>query len=181
MGVSTGGRTRMVLLSAGVGGDPRAAWFEPVHTADLVQAARSSGGHLVEVSASVLRGLDPELAAGQLMAPGRPSALPLVRRATFDALVALPPVLIAPRQIAPAGAGGPDRQAPLSIKTAKRTIKRGSIVLASIATDDGWWAAEVLAVEQHNMLRLRWRDFPGLDEFRKPVSQVAVEPVSGGV
>ncbi len=139
---------RLVLLAKGLEGEPRAAWFEAAHAGDLVLAAGQGGQRLVEVGAAALRALDADLPVGQMMAPGQPGALPVVRRATFDALIALPPVTAAPRQVA--GASAADTPAGLApkqvIRTGKRSIKVGTIVLASVAADDGWWEAEVIAI-----------------------------------
>lgn len=173
---------RLVLLTTGAGGDPRAAWFEGVHAGDLVEAARHGGFHLVEVAETALRGLDPELAAGQLLGPGQPAPLPLVRRATFDALIGLPSTVASPRQLD--DLDWPVQAAPTprlreSLRTGKRTVKPGSVVLASDTLDDGWWEAEVISIGPGDELVLRWRDFPGHDEFRKSVGAVAMPPVGG--
>jgi hypothetical protein len=167
---------RLVLLMEGTGDQSRAAWFELVHAADLAAAAGAGGLRLVEVGAAALRGLDPNLAAGQMIGPGKPSPLPLVRRSTYDALIALPPVLVPPKQMATEMATL-RRSAPKSVRFPSRTIKVSSIVLASVAADDGWWEAEVVAIEPGNVLRLRWRDSPGLDLFSKPIGAIAfLEP-----
>ncbi len=164
---------RLVLLARGIAHDPRGAWFEPVHVADLLRAAGAGGMHLVEVGAGALAQLDPGVAAGQLLGPGMPAPLPPMRRATFDALVALPPLLRAPREVA-TQAATLRRSAPALVHVPKQTIRVGSIVLASVAKSDGWWEAEVVAIAPGAVLRLRWREFPGLEQFEKPAGEVAM-------
>ena len=166
---------RLVLLARGVAHDPRGAWFEPVHVADLLRAAGAGGMHLVEVGAGALAQLDPGVAAGQLLGPGMPAPLPPIRRSTFDELVALPPLLRAPRQ-ATTPAVTLRRSALLSVSVPKQTIRIGSIVLASVAKGDGWWEAEVVAIVTTDMLRLRWASFPGLEPFEKSVASVVSAP-----
>ena len=167
---------RLVLLARGVAHDPRGAWFEPVHVADLLRAAGAGGMHLVEVGAGALAQLDSGVAAGQLLGPGMPAPLPPIRRSTFDALVALPPLLRAPSQVT-TQAATLRRSAPASVHVPRQTIRVGSIVLASIAKSDGWWEAEVVAIVTTDMLRLRWRSFPGLDQFDKPAGAITVAPL----
>lgn len=160
---------RLVLLATDVRSEPRGAWFEPVHTADLVQAAGQDGLHLVEVEAKALHSLDADLPAGQLLAPGRPSPLPPVRRATFDALIALPGIVVPPRQLAgdpDGGRGGQPQRKPVRL-TPRRRLKVGSVVLASMDVTEGWFEAEIIAIADDGELQLRWRDFPGHDEFSK--------------
>ena len=182
--ISTRSTQRLVLLATGVGSEPRGAWFEPAHTADLVQAAGQGGLHLVEVEANALRALDYTVAAGHLMAPGQPSALPLMRAATFSVLVALPGIIAPPRQLdesgqPPAkrtGRGGGNNKL---LHIPRRRLKVGSVVLASEDVDGGWFEAVVLAITVDGTLRLQWRDFQGEAEFEKTVTCVTGAPTGG--
>lgn len=172
---------RLVLLATSVRSEPRGAWFEPAHTADLVQAAGRGGMHLVEVEIGALCALDADLPAGQLLSPGRPSPLPPIRRATFDALIALPGIVVPPRQLdddAGGGRGGQPPRKPVRL-TPRRRLRVGSVVLASMDVTEGWFEAEIIAIADSGALQLRWRDFPGLDEFIKSLASVAVAPAGG--
>ena len=181
--ISTRSTQRLVLLATGVGSEPRGAWFEPAHAADLVQAAGQGGLHLVEVEANALRALDHTVAAGHLMAPGQPSALPLMRAATFSVLVALPGIVAPPRQLAesePRARGRNERRQGNSkmLSIPRRRLKVGSIVLASMNVSDGWYEAVILAIAADGTLRLHWRGYPDSEEFTKPVACVAAVPVA---
>ncbi len=169
---------RLVLLATGVHSEPRGAWFEPGHTADLVQAAGQGGMHLVEVEAGALHSLDGDLPAGQLLGPGRPSALPPIRRATFDALIALPGIVVPPRQLDsdPNGARGPKPPRKHMRLTPRRRLRVGSVVLASMDVAEGWFEAEIVAIADDGELRLRWRDFTNFAEFTKQVVCISVPP-----
>src|SRR5688500_3898377 len=66
-----------------------------------------------------------------------------------------------------------DTYTPVSVDAEPRipdpwtTIAVGSIVLASVSRDDGWWECVVLAVEPSNdTLTLSWRDWPRMPSFR---------------
>lgn len=175
------GVKRLVMLARGLAGEPRGAWFEPAHSDGLVRAALQAGAYLVELDANRLRQLDPSVAAGQLLSRGRPSPLPPIERKTFDALIALPPLVAVPKQLD--GSPGEDSRAVRNrrsskLRNAKRTIKVGTIVLASVSPDDGWWEAEVVALTNDELL-LRWRDFPDLALFTKSAAAISLGPVAG--
>jgi len=171
---------RLVLLGTGVADEPLGAWFEAVQAADLGLAAAQGGAHLVEVEAGWLQALDPLVAMGQLLGPGRPSTLPPMRRATYDALRALPGMVAhAPAPAGGAPAPGSARAARQVLQTSKRTLRIGSIVLASTDVTDGWFEAEIVAMRPGGELQLRWRDYPGFDPFTKPLAAVAVPPAGG--
>ena len=181
---STRSSQRLVLLATGMGSEPRGAWFEPAHAADLVQAAQQGGLHLVEVDMNALRALDVTIAAGHLMSPGQPSALPPMRPATFNALVALPGIVAPPRQLDETlsqtrGRSGRGRGNGNLLYIPRRRLKVGSIVLASVDVSEGWFEAEIIAIEPGGMLRLRWRDFHDGGEFIKAAVCVAGAPVAG--
>src|SRR5215210_1782180 len=53
----------------------------------------------------------------------------------------------------------------------------GSLVLATIGVEDGWWESVVLGVNGE-MFTLKWRDFPGMRTFVRRRSELALLPVS---
>ena len=171
---------RLVLLATGAAGEPSGAWFEPIHQADLARAAARGGLHLVTVGAGWLRTLDPAVAMGQLLGPGRPAPLPPLRRATYDALSALPGMVVqAPaRSDGCLPSNGP-RGPATKLQTSKRTLRVGSIVLASTVVEEGWFEAVIVAIQPGSELQLRWRDYPNLDPFTRPLAAVAVPPAGG--
>ena len=168
----------MVLLATGVGSEPRGAWFEPAHAADLVQAAAQGGLRLVEVEAHALQSLDPTVAAGYLMAPGQPSALPPMRPATFNVLVALPGIVAPPRQLEETVASTRKRNqhnrgSGTVLSIPQRRLKLGSNVLASFDVSEGWFEAEIIALARDGLLCLRWRDYPDAEQFSRSLECVA--------
>ena len=119
----------------------RAAWFEPAHVIDLLQAARAGGFYMIEVGAAALCKMDPNVAAGQLMGAGlryRPYRWCGGLRSTHCSLCRH--CSNHPRQLA-SGAATLRRSAPASVQLPKQIIRVGSIVLASVTKEDGWWEA----------------------------------------
>ena len=53
----------------------------------------------------------------------------------------------------------------------------GSVVLATIGIEDGWWESVVLGVNGE-MLTLKWRDFPGERTFIRRRTDLALLPVT---
>ena len=109
--------------------------------------------------------------------------MPPMRPATFNALVALPGIVAAPRQLEepqPRGGGrnGRARSGGTLLSIPRRRLKVGSIVLASMDVSDGWYEAVILAIAADGMLHLRWRDFDEADEFDKMAACVAGVPVA---
>jgi hypothetical protein len=52
----------------------------------------------------------------------------------------------------------------------------GSLVLATVGVEDGWWESVVLGVNGE-MLTLKWRDFPGERTFVRRRTELALLPV----
>jgi hypothetical protein len=57
-------------------------------------------------------------------------------------------------------------------------IGPGSVVLATEGPEEGWFEAVVVTVEGE-LLKLRWRDYPGIPAFSKRLTQVALLPPDG--
>lgn len=178
---------RLVLLDTRTK-EGRGAWFDLSHWAALAKVAGELGHLLVEVDTAKLDQLAPDLPAGKVNPHGKPDTLPVVPQAVIERLAAL----VAPSQ--PDGTAAPPvntkTNAPPAVSLAKAAeptvpipwsqVATGSVVLASDVQDDGWWECIVEAVEaEGDTLVLRWRDFPGLDTFRKPLARVGILPQSG--
>jgi hypothetical protein len=163
---------RLVLLQH-TDRQPRGAWFEVAHRQVLATAAIQPRHALVEIDATKLEALAPDLTPGKLGPNGMPDPLPLMLAGPFQRLLELAKV---GALVAPLGSTVPpkvDLPAPWS------NLVVGSTVLASDDQDDGWWECIVTALEGRNRLRLRWRDFPGYNHFSKSVTQVGLPPPGG--
>jgi hypothetical protein len=164
---------------------PRAAYFEP-QTADLaLEAAKLMQLSKVSVTTDEARALALKLPAGKVYASGR-GFVPFVRRDLYDAVLAL-------AAAAPDQGGGQNQQgtadqpatsveqtsAPASTAPAPRLpagwdqIGHGSLVLATLSLDDGWWEAVVERVEGP-VLTLKWRDYPSEPRITRRIEQLAL-------
>src|SRR4051812_8307739 len=104
---------------------------------------------------------------------------------SVDSTKALPAMLDEPNGAAsdPAKASEPAAPPPAPTPTVSprpRTwdeIGIGSLVLATVGVEDGWWESLVLGVNGE-MLTLKWRDFPGMRTFVRRRTELALLPVS---
>ena len=171
-------KRRLVLLYQG-GKEGRGAWFDIAHKAAVTEAARQPHHVVIELDQVQLDQINPDIPAGTLTSDGRPHPLPVMLGVTFQRLVELakgpPQAKVDSAAVAPAAA----TPAKGSVPTPWSEIVVGSVVLASVDREDGWWECVVTGLEGGGLLRMRWRDFPGWDEFRRPASHVGLMPYSG--
>lgn len=161
---------RLVVFDADTNGSTRGASFDPAARDALAQALEGTTAQMVELDQVKLDQIDPDFPQGKLAATGKPS-LPAIKRATFDRLTAV---------ATPVPPPPPPPAAPAQPVDPWAAIKVGTVVLASEAKDDGWWEAVVVKLEHNGgTLRLKWRDFPDLAEFTKPLSRVGLPPPAG--
>ena len=153
---------RLVVIDA-ANSVTRGAWFDPAQRTAVIKAFSGTAALILEVDTTVLDQVDAEFPAGKLAGAVRP-ILPVIPRTAYERLATL-------AAHGTAVVSAPDPMA---------GIGPGSVVLASVDIDDGWWEAVVVQVEHNGAtLRLRWRDFPEYDEFIKPLTRVALPPAGG--
>ena len=138
---------------------PQAAWF-PHDEADLAtRAARLMGLRALKITDDVHRELATRLRRGQVYASD-PTFAPAANREVFDELGKLAGPVGAPSSAEIIA--GPNEAA--SRPATWEAIAIGSVVLAHLAHDEGWWEAIVLGAKDGKLV-LRWRDYarkPGL-------------------
>jgi hypothetical protein len=104
---------------------------------------------------------------------------------SVDSMQALVAMLDEPNGVTskPAQASGPAAPPPAPAPTVSPRpedwdeIGIGSLVLATVGVEDGWWESIVLGVNGE-MLTLKWRDFPGERTFVRRRTELALLPVS---
>ncbi len=85
-----------------------------------------------------------------------------------------------PHGSTPSQAAGPDPAQPSTISAPVRPqgwdqIGIGSVVLATVGVEDGWWEAVVLGVNG-GACTLKWRDFPRERTFVRRRTELALLP-----
>lgn len=160
---------RLVVIDADSNGPARGASFDLAPKEAISKAMEGTTAKIIEVDQPKLDQIDPDFPQGKLPSAGKPALMP-IKRATYERLLALAtPVPVPPPPVVPAAPADP-----------WAAIRVGSVVLASDARNDGWWEAVVVRVEQNGAtLRLKWRDFPDLGEFTKPLNRVGLPPAGG--
>ena len=162
---------RLVAIEADPTGAARGAWFDIALRDTLAKSIADTSITLFELDQVKLDQVDADLPAGKMPLGGGRPTLPIIKRATYDklAILAAPPPATGPLTTIEGGLG--DLHTP---------VKVGTVVLASDNKDDGWWETVVVRVEQNGAtLRLKWRDYPDLGEFTKPLTRVAIPPANG--
>lgn len=155
---------RLVLLYHGAK-EGRGAWFDPINRPAVTQAAETPHHALIEITQVQLDQVDPNLSAGVLGPDGKPAPLPVMLRASFERLLAM---------------AEPGKPGAKPVPRPWSELVVGSVVLASDKREEGWWECVVTGIgPDRTTVRLKWRDYPDLGEFTKPVSRVGLMPHSG--
>jgi hypothetical protein len=162
-------------------GKPHASWFASAVAAAAAHAADLMDMALIEVSTDELVAIAGKLPQGKLFESGK-AFVPFVKRETYDRLAAyLDDDYIAASAArveaaaATAAAGAADYAKASKGETKGRqpgdwsNLMVGDIVLASEGLDDGWWEAKIEEVLPEEQFRLRWREWPELEEFTRGI------------
>ena len=181
----------VVVFGRDEAGKPHASWFD-AQSADLaVKAADLMNMRALKVETEEHKALARQLAPGRVFASGR-AFTPFARTNLYSKLVELAggaTGLTAVRANAegaaadPAKASEPAAPPPAPAPTVSprpRTwdeIGIGSMVLATVGVEEGWWESVVLGVNGE-MLTLKWRDFPGMRTFVRRRTELALLPVT---
>ncbi|KQQ78447.1 hypothetical protein ASF70_22740 [Rhizobium sp. Leaf321] len=162
-------------------GKPHASWFGSSDIAKAEAAADLMDMALIEVNGDELVAIAAKLPQGKLFESGK-AFVPFVERETYDRLAAhLDADYIAASAArveaaaAAAGAGAADYAKVSKGETKGRQpsdwskLMVGDIVLASEGLDDGWWEAKIEEILPEDRFRLRWREWPELEEFTRGI------------
>lgn len=169
----------IVVLAAGDDGKPRAAVFTGEAIEAAVPAAESQKFAVVVPSSQELVALAADIPAGRVTSAGKVSCS-FVKQDIYDrfaVLIGTEHQLRSTEGVERDDAGASD--APLPARDLWRDITIGSVVLATVGRDDGWWEAVVLAADPTGeRLTLSWRDWPNLPSFSAPRRSVALNAPS---
>ncbi|MER8895945.1 hypothetical protein [Mesorhizobium sp. M0676] len=169
-----------IILAANVDNKPRAAFFSGEAIDAAVVAAHRQGFAVVVPATEELVVLAADIPAGRLTAAGRVSCS-FVKQDVYDKFAAL---IGTEQELKPSEGGEQQGGSVSSMPSAGPDlwagISAGSIVLATVGREDGWWEAVVLAEDSSGeRLTLSWRDWPNMPSFtmaRRTVAVIAPRP-----
>ena len=149
---------------------PQAAWFTEADADLATRAARLMGLRVLRVMDEAHRALAARLRRGQVDASDSTFA-PAANRAVFEELCKLAGPVSVP-SLAQITA---DPGAAASCPATWEAIAMGSVVLAHLAPDEGWWEAIVLGAKDGKLV-LRWRASARKASFTRAPSELALLP-----
>jgi hypothetical protein len=171
------------LIMAGLDdkGKPHASWFAAgdavAAAADLMDMA------VIEVKSDDLAAIAARLPKGKLFESGK-AFVPFVKREIYDCLAAYfdeEYVAASAERLEAAAAANAANYAKASQgETAPRQpedwskLTVGDRVLASDGPGDGWYEADIQEALPDERFRLRWRDWPELDDFTRGITDIAL-------
>lgn len=164
----------IVVLAGNADGRPRASAFAGEDVDAAVIAAHAQQFSVVVPHTEELIALAGEIPAGRVTAAGKVSCA-FVKQETYDKFAAL----IGSEHEVVAASGDAVENAEAGAAAAQADpwseIAAGSVVLATIGRDDGWWEAVVLATDPSGeRLTLSWRDWPNMPSFSAARRAVAL-------
>src|SRR3954466_13246632 len=187
----------LVVFGRDDAGKPRASWFD-AGSADLAsKAADLMKMRVLRVETEEQKAVARQLAPGRVFASGR-AFTPFARTAVFSQLVELAgdgsdpstkgstsgkPGAVASNGSAASGdqGPGPAPTAPADPKGGRSRpqswddIGIGSVVLAAVGVEDGWWESIIIGVNGE-ALTLKWRAFPREPVFVRRRTELALLP-----
>ena len=149
---------------------PQAAWFTEADADLATRAARLMGLRVLRVLDEAHRTLAARLRRGRVDAADRAFA-PAANRVAFDQLCKLAGPVSVP-SLAEITA---DTGAAASCPATWEAIAIGSVVLAHLAPDEGWWEAIVIGAKDDKLV-LRWRDYARKPSFTRAPGELALLP-----
>jgi hypothetical protein len=170
-------------------GKPRGARFNEVRE-DIITAAINMGCWVVSPGSEEFLPHGMKLPVGRLYASGR-AFIPPIKRELFQKLlntkgnnydVLRPPEVKTSNpadkdQPAPAGTAAPVACVSPIVSGLPRSwdaIGVGHMILVHQSPEDGWWEAIVLHRDEHDVLTLRFRDYPRQAQFVRHITAVAL-------
>ena len=180
----------LVVFGRDDAGKPRASWFD-AGSADLAsKAADLMKMRVLRVETEEQKAVARQLAPGRVFASGR-AFTPFARTAVFSQLVELAgdssdpstkgstsgkPGAVASNGSAASGdqGSGPAPTAPARPQSWDE-IGIGSVVLATVGVEDGWWESIIIGVNA-DAFSLKWRDFPREPVFVRRRTELALLP-----
>lgn len=162
----------LVVFGRDDGGKPHASWFGAADTELATKAAGMMRFKVLPISSDEHRTAASGLAAGRVFASGRAFS-PFCREAAYRALEAFPEAFLPPAPVEPEPVPPP---AVTSTPQAWDNIGPGSLVLASMGDETGWFESVVVEARGDDLFVLRWEGWPDDPEFARRRHNLALLP-----
>ncbi|ESY23265.1 hypothetical protein [Mesorhizobium sp. LNJC394B00] len=163
-----------VVLDDGVVGKPRACTFAGDAIDGGAAAAHLHGLSVVVPATDELVTVAREISSGRVSSAGK-VVCASVKQEVYDKFAAL---IGTEHQLKPGDQSSVGKSGATSAPATPdlwSTIDVGSVVLATVGREDGWWEAVVLAADpSSDRLTLSWRDWPKMPSFGASRRSVAV-------
>jgi hypothetical protein len=147
----------VVLFGLDQEGIPRGGRFPDDDQLGLSQAAIAQGFRIAVASKAAHFQITGALPTCRLNSTGTTN-VPKIKKEIFDQITSLVGGEIGP--ISPKHPKSPEEITP------------GHLVLAQESLEDGWF--EAIVIKCDGDLTLRWRDYPSIPEFQRPITAVAL-------
>jgi hypothetical protein len=180
----------LVVFGRDDAGKPRASWFDAASADLAIKAGEAMRMRILKVETEEQKDVARQLAPGRVFASGR-AFTPFARATVFSKLVELAKAsngdasadtaASAANSAAavPGGSGAAGSGVPGAPQRPQDwdEIGIGSVVLATVGVEDGWWESIVIGVNA-DAFSLKWRDFPREPVFVRRRTELALLPAA---
>jgi len=180
----------LVVFGRDDAGKPRASWFDAASADLAIKAGEAMRMRILKVEPEEQKDVARQLAPGRVFASGR-AFTPFARATVFSKLVELAKAsngdasadtaASAANSAAavPGGSGAAGSGVPGAPQRPQDwdEIGIGSVVLATVGVEDGWWESIVIGVNA-DAFSLKWRDFPREPVFVRRRTELALLPAA---
>ncbi len=162
----------VVVFGKDEAGKAHASWFAEAEAELATEAAGLMGYRVLPVTSPDIAAKAQELAAGRVFASGK-GFVPFCKMGVYEALSGFdgafaPPPPPEPQPLPPlAATSTPQRWEDLGV---------GSLVLASVGPDEGWYEAVVTEARGEELFVLRWQGWEDHDAFVRRADGLALLP-----
>jgi len=154
---------------------PHAAWFAEADAELAEKAAGFMRMKVLKVSLDDHRTVALQLPQGKVFASGK-AFTPFIKLALYERLKGFEGAF-EPAIPVVANDSAPQPEAPTHHRPATwAEIEVGSLVLANVDSEDGWYEAVVIEKKTDDLLILTWRDWPEYSHFVRTPSRLALLP-----
>ena len=162
----------VIVFGKDESGKAHASWFAEANTELAIKAAGLMGFQVLRVTSPDIAAKALELAQGRVFASGK-GFVPFCKMPAYEALCGFEGAF------APPAPPEPQPEPPLAVTTTPQRwedLAVGSLVLASVGPDEGWFEAVVTEARGESIFLLRWQGWPEDVAFVRRADGLALLP-----